>query len=119
MWMRWQNCRRKKSHKKVRNLAENFCEVFYFVQYTKKIMYIYKKNADEHPFVDNGENLGGLSTCKTPRTQLFHKVVHIIHNFRGKVSGKNGEQMCFLWKSEKPENKPFYFLRKNYGYYFC
>jgi len=62
--------------------------------------------------VDNGENFMDLSTRGMPITLVFHKVVHIIHNFRGKLLGEKGEQMCFLWKSEKPENQPFFILRK-------
>jgi len=62
--------------------------------------------------VDNGEKSVDLSTLKKLKTLVFHKVVHIIHSRRGKTLGKKGEQMCFLWKSEKPENPPFFLLRK-------
>ena len=76
-------------------------------------MLIYKKNTDKHSFVDNGEKEVYLSTWKILKTLVFHKVVHIIHSCtQGKMSYRR-EQMCFLWKSEKPEKPPFFILRKN------
>jgi len=64
--------------------------------------------------VDSGEKSVDLSTPEMPKTLVFHKVVHIIHTPPGKNFEKKGEQMCFLWKSEKPEKPPFFLLRKNF-----
>lgn len=78
-------------------------------------MLIYARSADEQGFVDNGEKSVDLSTWKMLKTLVFHKVIHIVHNFRGKTLGKKEEHLCFLWKSEKPEKPPFFLLRKNFG----
>ena len=66
---------------------------------------------DERIHVDNGEKSTDLSTREMPEITVFHKVVHIVHNFCEEIMGKKEEQMCFLWKSEKPENPPFFLLR--------
>jgi len=78
-------------------------------------MLIYERSADEHSFVDNGEKRGVLSTWEMPKTQVFHKVIHIVHRRIQKKRGRKREQMCFLWNFEKPEKPPFFVLRKNFG----
>ena len=62
--------------------------------------------------MDNGEKEDDLSTWKMPVTPVFHKVVHIIHSGQKRILWKKEEQMCFLWRMKKPENSPFFFLRK-------
>ena len=79
-------------------------------------MSIYARSADEHTFVDNGEKSVDLSTWKMLKIPVFHKVVHIVHSSRGKKLGEKGEQMCFLWKSEKPEKTPFFLFGKKSGF---
>ena len=93
-------------------MSKAYLYEFIFIQPVAYFTLTYERYGHEHAFVEKVENSTVLSTAKSLRTQVFHKVVHIIHSFRGKRLWKKGEQMCFLWISEKPENSPFLFFRK-------
>lgn len=75
----------------------------------------YERNGYEQVFVEKVEKCGEFSTGGIHKTQVIHKVIHIIHRKRKRNLWKKQEQMCFMWISEKPEFSRIFKLRKNFG----